>query len=199
MLEPLQVIENIKTAFSTVKKAEKTLEQCLITDSYGMGGCSKAEFDKMYEVAHKIRPYDFWTDISSEHIEKHKMPFCNMSNEQFAFYLPAYMVYVIENYFKNPQRNWWEDEVLVSVAWYLGLDKDYESFEYLYSGMNDLQKSVVLDYACFIVDLTYKTVQDNDFFENERKKRLHEYHLESVLKAKNRLFMSFCIFREEKA
>lgn len=187
MLEPLQLIGKIKTGFSTVKNVEKTLEQCLITDSFGMGGLSEEEFDKVYNHAGMIRPYDFWTDIPPEHIEKHDMPFCNMSNEEFAFYLPAYMVYTIENHIKNPQRNWWDNKIVLSVAWYLGLDKDYDSFGYMYSCMDDLQKSIILEYACFIVDLTYETVKQEDFFDNEQKKFWHEYHLIDVLKAKMKL------------
>lgn len=191
MIEPIQLIERIKTGFLTVKNVEKTLEQCLITNSFGMGGLSEEEFNKVYHKAGTIRPYDFWTEIPNQHIEKHYSPFANMSNEQYAFYLPAYMVYVIENYMKNPQKNWWDNKVLISVAWTLGYDYDYESFKYKYSSMTDLQKSIVLDYACFIVDLTYKTPKDEDFFENQQKKSLHEYHLESVLRAKNKMYIHF--------
>ncbi|MFW2178054.1 MULTISPECIES: DUF6714 family protein [unclassified Moraxella] len=193
MLEPVQLIEQIKIAFADVKKVDKTLEQCFITDKWGIGGLSEDEFGKIYHEASKNRPYHNWTEIPKEQLEKYDLPFCNMSNEEFAFFLPAYMVYVVEWYLKNPKTDWWENKFLVGLARHLGYDHDYESFIYKYSSMNDLQKSTILDYACFIVDLTYKTVDKKDFFENERKKNLHEYHLESVLKAKNKL-LSFRIY-----
>ncbi len=84
----LELINSIEQAFATVKKVDKTLEQCHITDKYGMGGgISLAEFDKMYHEASKIRPYDNWDSIPNEVIEKHNSPFCNMSNEEYACFL----------------------------------------------------------------------------------------------------------------
>ncbi len=190
----LELINSIEQAFATVKKVDKTLEQCYITDEYGMGGVSLAEFDKMYNEAGKVRPYDNWDSIPKEVIEKYNSPFCNMSNEEYAFYLPAYMRYVIKNQLDNTHKNWWECEVLLSVAFYLGYEHDYEDFQYMYSAMSNQQKKVILEYAIFIVDLSYNTIKNDDFFDNKQKKFWHEYHLESILKAKNRVFGYFSEF-----
>lgn len=191
MLNALELIQKIETAFANVKRVEKTLEQSFITDEYGLGDLSKKEFEKIYHKAKENRPYDNWTDISDELIETYYSPFSNMSNEEFTFYLPAYMRYVIKHLLKNPQKNWWDNQVLVNIAWYLGLPREYKALIHLYATMTDQQKGVILDYCNFIVDLTYNTIKDEDFFENSRKKFWHEYHLETILRAKNRLFFHF--------
>lgn len=177
-----QLIHDIETEFASVKFVEKTLEQCFITDKYGMSNISTEDFERKYYEAGRNRVDSHWSEIPDAQILKHDCPFCNMSNAEFAYYLPAYMRYVL----KNHQVEWWQCKVLNSVLWYLGRNKEYEKFQYLFDEFNDAQKKTIMEFVIFVVDLSY-----GKFEWNAENKFWNEYYLESTLKAKNHLYSHF--------
>jgi hypothetical protein len=147
-MDATNIIEIIERAFTGLDWSETSMRQFVLTDKFGM---TRPITDAEWNQAGRNRVDKTWMEIPDSEIEECDVQLSHMMNNEFVYFLPAYMRYSLKHYPND------REFVLGSTIFSLSAGSKEGELSIFktskFDCLNDVQKSAVAEYLRFIAGL----------------------------------------------